>query len=230
MRSFGPVDDKLEEAHFFLEELAASEDSWHRTRFLFSAFVSSARSVTFALQASLSDAPGFPQWYTGQQDGLKQNKLARFFHECRTDSQHLGLNPVRFASSRGKKTLYFFGQPDLGRYEYLPNDDVLTSSQSHMRLICSIIDQTYEKFGLLIDPDQIYTPEGLLQLSKTIEDVEEEIGFPRGYTDIPLDGPDKDRQRLSLLRRNIPGSNIKPLLAKYLGRELSYPCRPFTAA
>ena len=53
MRSFSPVDEKLEEADFFLEGMAASEKSWLRTRFLFSAFVSAARSVTFALQASL---------------------------------------------------------------------------------------------------------------------------------------------------------------------------------
>lgn len=227
MRSFAPVDEKLAEGDFFLEEIAKAEASWLRVRFLFSAFVSSIRSVTFALQGSLSDAPGFADWYGKQQDCLKKNRLARFFHECRTDSQHLGLNPVAFMSSTGGSTLYFFGQPEIGRYKFLPEEDVLTACRSHMRSICEVIDAAYSDFGLLIDPDQIYTPGGLVKLSMSVEDIEEELGFPRGFTDIPWNGSDKDGHRLALLRRNIPGSSIKPLLVKHLGRKLDYPCEPY---
>lgn len=227
MRSFGPVDEKLEEADFFLDELAASEDDLLRTRFHFSAFVSSIRTVTFALQASLSDAPGFAEWYAGQRDALRRNRLSRFFHECRTDGQHLGLNQINFVAADGMGTRYHFGQPERDRYEYLPEEDVLTACRSQMALICGVIDAAYREFGLLIDPDQIYTPDGLSRLSKSIEDVEEELGLPRGFTDIPWDGPDKEARRLAHLRRNIPGSGIKPILMKHLGRELDYPIGPF---
>lgn len=154
MRSFARVDEKLQEASLFLDEPASSQSSWGRTRFLFSAFVSSVRSVTFALQASLNDAPGFLKWYSDQQNDLKQNRLARFFHECRTDSQHLGLNPIQFFHSSRGRTSYFFGQPERGRYAYLPEEDILTACRSHMERICLLIDQAYIEFGLLIDPDQ----------------------------------------------------------------------------
>jgi hypothetical protein len=227
MRSFDAVDEKLTEADFFLEELAASHLSWLRTRFMFSAFVSAARSVTFALQASLKGAPGFTEWYDQKQDKLRKDRLARFFHECRTDAQHLGLNPVMVGVSGENRRLYFFDQPEPDRYSYLPEEDVLTACRLQMRRICEIIDDAYRDFGLLIDPDQIYTPDGLQRLGRSIEDVEEEIGLPRGYTDIPLHGPDKAAQRLAFLRRSIPGSGIKPLLIKHLGHELDYPCSPF---
>ncbi|WP_429910802.1 hypothetical protein [Glycocaulis sp.] len=230
MRSFSPVDEKLEEADFFLEELALSVGSWQRVRFHFSAFVSSARSVTFALQGSLNGAPDFAEWYAKLQIELKANRLARFFHECRTDAQHLGLNPVGFVSAQGGITRYYFNQPEFGRYRYLPNEDVISACQAHMRLICEIIDSVYKDFGLLIDPDQIYTLDGLSRLSMSIEDVEMELGLPRGYTDIPWDRPGKDAHRIALLRRNIPGSGIKPLLRKHLGRELEYPCEAFEVA
>jgi hypothetical protein len=226
MRSFGLVDDKLHEADFFLTEIAAAGRNWFRIKPLFSAFVSAARSVTFALQGSLSDAPGFKEWYKAEQARLRSSPLARFFHECRTDSQHLGMNPVvgGFAGRDGFG--YRFGQPEPDRYAYIPEEDVLTACRSYMRMICEIIDRAYSDFGTLIDPDQRYTPSGLASVGMTIEDVEEGLGLPRGYTDIPWDRPDKDEQRLRLLRRSIPGSLIKPLLSRHLGRDLTYPCGP----
>src|SRR5262245_58858219 len=108
MRSFGLVDDKLEEADFFLNELIAAKGNFYRARHLFSAFVSAARSVTFALQGSLSDAPGFAEWYKVRQTELRKNPLARFFHECRTDAQHLGMNPVAGGSSGPSGTILYW--------------------------------------------------------------------------------------------------------------------------
>ena len=230
MRSFGPVDDKLAEADFFLNELAGAELNWFKVRCLFSAFVSAARSVTFALQASLSDALGFAEWYAAEQTALKGNRLARFFHDCRTDAQHLGLNPVMGGSAGPDGHCYWFRQPEQGRYSYLPEEDVLTACRMQMRNVCEIIDRAYSRFGLLIDPDQIFTPEGIAAANLTLEDIEEQLGFPRGFTDIPWDGPDKHEQRLALLRKSIPGSSIKPLLTRHLDKKLGYPTGPYRAS
>lgn len=54
MRTFDHVDDKLIEADFFINKMSEEEIGWFEMRCYFSAFVSSARSVTFALQASMN--------------------------------------------------------------------------------------------------------------------------------------------------------------------------------
>jgi hypothetical protein len=216
MRNFGIVDQKLKEADFFCDRVVEGGADLFRVQNYFSAFVAAARSVTFALQASIKSAEGFDEWYGGWQDRLRVDKLARFFHACRTDTQHIGLNPVRSChSSKGFEASYF-GQPELGRYNWLPEVDVATACRMHMQTLCELIRDCYREFGMLIDPDQIYTSEGLLAKGWTLEDVEEQIGFPRGFTDIPWEGPDKDAQRLKLLRRNIAMSGIGVTLAKHL--------------
>src|SRR5690606_29693614 len=146
MRSFGVVDEKLAEADFFLDEIAAERFNMFRVRFLFSAFAAAARSVTFALQGSLRGADGFDDWYSARQDELRTNKLARFFHDCRTDSQHLGLNPVMGGYSGKDEHGFHFGQPEQNRYAELPSMDVVTACREYMRIICSVIDMAYTDF------------------------------------------------------------------------------------
>lgn len=64
-RSFGLVDFKVSEAEYFLAQLtkAALAHDWHPLHYCVSAFVASARSVTFAMQAALKDHPDFSSWY-----------------------------------------------------------------------------------------------------------------------------------------------------------------------
>lgn len=61
--SFGIVEDKLREAEFFLGHLRRSSHLSFDGRCFFSAFVSAARSVTLAMQASLKGVGDFDQWY-----------------------------------------------------------------------------------------------------------------------------------------------------------------------
>ncbi len=124
---------------------------------------------------------------------------------------------------------YLFGEPEAGRYKYVPDTDVLSTCKEHFKNICAIVDCAYTTFGLQIDPDQRYTPEGLEKLGISIDQIEQELGFPSGWTDIEIDIENKDLVRLELLRCNIPGSSVKPLLAKYLGRDLTYPTCPYRA-
>lgn len=175
----------------------------------------------------MKGTPNFSEWYEEWQDKLKGNKLARFFQECRTDSQHIGFNQIMSGKIQDGQMLLFFGEAEHGRHKYIPEDDVLTACKKHMKTMCEIIDSAYETFGLEIDPDQLYTPEGIQEKSLSIEDIEESLGLPRGWTKIPWDGDDLDLVRLKLLRQNIPGSQVKPILKKHLMRELTYPSTPF---
>lgn len=92
-RSFGLVDDKVEEAAFFLEHLEATSNMFD-ARCYMSAFASACRSVTFAMQASLSDTVGFREWYEAQQVELRTNERANYFNEVRRLSEHVGLSPI----------------------------------------------------------------------------------------------------------------------------------------
>jgi hypothetical protein len=101
-RSFDLVDDKLFEGDFFLDRLAESGHDWFASRCYFSAFVSAARTVTFALQGCISDVEGFGEWYAEKQAAMRANTTARFLGKVRTESQHLGINPLNgVSSSRG---------------------------------------------------------------------------------------------------------------------------------
>ena len=76
-RSFELVESKLVEANFFLEKLA-NVKGFDAARFYFSAFVSAARTVTFALQAVMKSVEGFAEWYSKEQDSLKADPTARY--------------------------------------------------------------------------------------------------------------------------------------------------------
>jgi hypothetical protein len=216
MRNFGIVDDKLGEADHFCDQVAEGGADFHKVSYSFSAFVAAARSVTFALQACMKDADGFEAWYAQWQERLKADKLSRFFHSARTDTQHVGLNPVRGGIGYRGIHICLFGQPAFGHYDWLPEVDVATACRLHMRTLCDLIRDCYREFGMLIDPDQIYSAEGLLAKGWTLEDVEEQLGFPRGWTNIGPDGPEKDAARLSALRREIRMSAVGELLSKHL--------------
>ncbi len=196
-------------------------------RCFFSAFVSSVRSVTFAMQASMKGVDGFENWYADIQAELRSSPIARFFHECRTDDQKIGFNHIvgGFLSETGVE--FWFGEPEPGRCKFVPETDVLTTCKMHMRTTCAIVDKAYNDFGLEIDPDQIYTPDGLKLKSWSLEDVDEYLGYPRGWTDVEWPKGNKYEHRLASLVRNIPRSYVKPLLVKYLERELKYPIGPF---
>ena len=70
--------DKLSEARFFLDKMNKMKDGTGREfRYYLSAFLSAARSVTWALQASLRSRVGFDRWYMPRQKALQSDRIAR---------------------------------------------------------------------------------------------------------------------------------------------------------
>lgn len=196
MRSFELVEDKLFEADFFLMELAASGSNVFRARCCLSAFVSAARSVTFAMQASLADLPGFRQWYEDQQNYLREAATARFFVQARNDSQKLGLYHINAGAARrgtdGNLEHKHYFLDDFHRYPDCPKEDIQTASRQYLTLLVQVVYACFEHFGPQIDPAQYYTLDNLRALRLSIEDVEESLGFPRGWTAV---GSDEERIR-----------------------------------
>jgi hypothetical protein len=207
-RQFGLVDDKLYEADFFLDRLAETKDMYEAP-YYFSAFATAARSVTFVLQACLSDVPGFTEWYERKRDELRRDPISRFFHRFRTETQKIGTNPLRMGTLSRGAAAFHLHEADV------PETNVTVLAQRYMRVVVPLIHECYAVFGTTIDPDQYYTLRNLRRLGRSIEDIEEELGFPRGWTQI---GGACDEDRLYGLRSHIPMSGIDPLFIKHLGK------------
>ena len=77
------AEDKLNEARYFLNRMKETIADNPVFKYYLSAFLSAARSVTFALQAELADRPGFRDWYADAQERMRNDARMRFFVEKR---------------------------------------------------------------------------------------------------------------------------------------------------
>lgn len=225
-RSFGLVDAKVFEADFFLDKLSNYETGLFAVRCYFNAFVSAARSVTYSMQAVMHDIKDFKEWYAGWQKLLRQDDLARFFHDTRNEIHHVGENFVRgaiFEIEDGQLIgRYYFDQPiDIGETDdpvgqnSIPAEDIVAACTKYLVLLVEMVFDCYTKFGQIIDPEEYYTVRNLGALGLTVEDVEELLGYPRRWTEI--EGVDAST-RLEYLRSSIPGTEVDVIFLKYLGK------------
>lgn len=234
-RSFDNVDHKVEEAEYFLSLMEAKDGFVPEINFLLSAYASAARSITFTLKAVLGDAPGFGEWYARHQAVLKADPVAKYFVELRNVTQKTGATVVNRASSRAELVRLLKGQFAGGKMHWFgasgenmppaPDMDVAQGCRQNFLQLLEIVYSCYCDFGPLIDPQQHYTPEHYKRIGKTIEDAEEELGYPRGWT-APGDFADAKYipYRFELLRRHSAGaSSINHLFEKYLGRVTPSP-------
>jgi uncharacterized HAD superfamily protein len=237
MRSFGLVEDKVYEADFFLEKI---RDCTHpqECNYYFSAFLSASRSITFSLQACMSDVDGFDEWYKEMQEKLKKNEMAKKFVEMRNVSQKVGEHFITsgsfYTDEKGKTKCRFYFQDESTYYRIGENprqvlleqmfsgklfdhkeEDVATQCEKNFILLIEIIYDCFQNFGDVIDPAKYYTLENLDRLGISIEDIETRLGFPQGYTKV--EGI-SDEDRIRLLRESEPSSEIDYIFMKYLNK------------
>lgn len=146
-RSFGLVDYKVQEAEYFLRQLHEKSKSFNfgDIQFTTSAFVSAARSITFAMQGSLKGNTKFDDWYAVKQAELRGDALAKFFHDFRTVTQHLGINVVGGGAGRqGFHKFYFVACPDL---QVVPEQDVLTACEAYFKSVLSWSSSATRSWG-----------------------------------------------------------------------------------
>ncbi len=115
---------------------------------------------------------------------------------------------------------YFMPTEDL---PVVPNDDVVTACSKYFQTILEIVYDCYERFGPIIDSQQRYTADYFEALRKTIDDAEEELGFPRGWTDVG--DPNAIAYRWQTLRDQAEVCEINHLFEKLLGRVTRTPER-----
>ena len=222
-RSFGIVENKVNETAFFLEKLRDEQSSYSLEipQFYLSAFMSACRSITFSLQASLSDLNGFKDWYNDKQSELRKNKLAKFFLVSRNESQKIGFFPIGSGSTsfdeNGNHIMkFYFQQLAPTDNEYIPEEDVVTACDMHFKNLLNLILDVFLSFGNYIDSKQFFTLENMRELNLSLEDFEEQAGFPRGYLDV---GFGTLNEKIETLRNSQPAPNIDRIFIHYLGKN-----------
>lgn len=218
-RSFQIVEQKVRETEFFLFQLENSTEDLMAAQFTLSAFLSASRSITFTIQASLKGLEGFDEWYSDKQNELKNNDLAKYFVFARNHSQKVGFYPIGsgrpFKDEIGQFRLkLFFTRLYPDKNEFVPEDDVLESCRKYFSMLLKIVRDCYSKFGVWIDPNSRYTKQGLKKLNLTIEDIEEENGFPRGWTS---GIPESERLKIFWKKNYNPG--IDDIFIQFLGTD-----------
>lgn len=228
-QSFGFVEEKLYEAEFFLEKLRNSSRLSFEGQCYFSAFVSAARSVTLALQASMDGVPGFDVWYQAAREHLKSDPLAPFFVEIRNNVVHRGLNPLNrtgiehlrddlYGQMTGRHT-HTLILPDVRSKDETVLADAVDVSTQYFRSLVSIIFECYERFTCIVDPRWYCTRENFEAMGKDLGDALFEIGLPRDW----LAAAPKEDQAWRILRSQQPRNQLNDLFLRYLGRQIPSP-------
>jgi len=219
-RSFDLVEDKLAEAEFFLQKMASAGPNVFEVRCYFSAFASAARSVTFTLQAVMSDVDGFVEWYAVKQEAIKRDALARFFVERRNESQKVGDTRINqgtfYYDEHGNAVArHFFAKAGPSDPFTSVEADVVTAAARYVDLLRPLVADCHERFAWDLDPDLFFTEEGLRSRGLTVEDVEEMMGLPRGWTNmIP------DDERLRLLNDATPVQGVTWIIDEHIMHSL----------
>jgi hypothetical protein len=224
-RSISIVEYKVEQARFFLEQIPHSNHNFFAVQCFTDAFALACRSITFAMQAVISEVEGFKEWYAARVEGLKKDKLALFFNAYRTASIHIGDTVVRggsaFIDSMGKRRVqYFFlaipGVPDV------PSQDVVSACTMHFISVLTVVYDAFMAFPCHLDDQWHYTEPHFRRMGKSIEDAAEELGFHSGWMSTTPEIPEAEKWR-TLRRTQAVGCQLNDAFQRYLGRILMGP-------
>ncbi len=114
---------------------------------------------------------------------------------------------------------YYFSYGFANTSRIVPETDAVSACREYMKSIVRIIWECYQAFGSVIDSTQYYTSENIAKLGLTIEDIEESLSFPSGWTK-----GISDEERIRGLGQQVSEPDIDWLFEKYLklnrfGRE-----------
>lgn len=221
--SFGVVEDKLWESEFFLCQLQGVRPHSPESRYYFSAFVSAARSVTFAMQFSMSGVDGFEEWYAQAQENLRSDPLAPHFVEIRNNVQKRGLNPINavplshlrehlgWQLAKGNRSHVLVLPSASGDSELA---DAWVATNKYFNLLVSVVFDAYERFKTIVDPRWHYTEAHFATHGRTLVDALAELGFPPDWVKAAPSEADAWR----VLRAQQPPCALNELFLRRLGR------------
>lgn len=212
---------KVLEADFFLRKMHAASADLFEFRCYFSAFLSACREVVAVMHVSLGPTTEFERWWNGWQLKLNANRIARFFAGVRIETQRIGHTPVHLDRSRWVRfglweTKHHFIDDGDGPQSDVLDIDVVTACTEYLTLLAELVLDCYERFHLRT-PTALWSVPGLSQLGASVDDIEESLGFPRGWT---AAANRSDQQRLAVLRQYSPDTPLDRFFLRYLNRTL----------
>lgn len=215
------VEERLLEAKHFARRLSRQSD---RDRFGYelNALLAAARSVTFLMQKEMARVSGFAEWWDGQRHLLSRDPAAAFFLKLRNFSQKEGrISLVGGSPSAGRWSYRFAGNAERVPPALL-NRDVADCCHEHVAKLSKIVLACVEAFPYQTCPRKALTPAGLAALKLSLEDLEEALGFPRGWAETG-DPISRDR-RIHVLREHVDGMDFAAL--KRLANWTAKPAPP----
>jgi hypothetical protein len=90
-----------------------------------------------------------------------------------------------------------------------------------LMVLLTIVFDCYEDFRFKINAQWYFTEENFSSRGLTVEDAEEELGFPRGWTKV--NGPFDDSHRWKALRSTTNGCGIAHIFSRWLERIPAHP-------
>jgi hypothetical protein len=206
VRSISIVEYKVEQARFFLEQIAQCDLNFFAAQCFVDAFASACRSITLSIHAVISKVPGFKAWYAPRLELLGNDPLTQFFDDYRNVSIHIGDTVVQgggsFIDRDGNRVRQFFFVP-IPDIPKVPTEDVLSVCRTHFTNLASLVYDAFEEFRCKSDDRWYYTEGHFRQMRKSFEDAVEELAFPREWVAASSELPESERWRvLSRLRKN----------------------------
>jgi len=224
-RSISIVEYKVQQTHFFLERIREAGLDFFTVQCFVDAFVGAARSITFAIQAVISNVKGFAEWYQEQQNVMKSDSICQFFNQYRRVSIHIGDTVVRGGEMRKDDggsivtKYYFLPIADLPE---VPREDVFTICTLYFKSLLDLVFKAMLHFKYQLDDRWYFTNENFTSLGKTADDADEELGFPRGWTAIGGAFSDADRWR-AIRHTQAVGCQLNDLFGTYLEKRIEGP-------
>lgn len=218
------VSYKIGEADYFLTKLKSTHSWDEEYNYIFSAYVSALRSITFTLQFVMKKYPDFESWYPARQEKLRKSSLAKSFVEFRNQAQKTGIIPIAKERSFFEGVFYESDQfyvPTNSEIKSVPVGNVAELSEQCLIEVLEVVAECYKDFDVYIDPRVLFTERALQKLNWTIEDLEEFVGVPRGYTDLDYEDSELSNEeiRLKLLRRQGGDETLQVYIDKYLKKK-----------
>src|ERR1019366_8357304 len=220
VRSISIVEYKVEQARFFLEQIEQSEHNFFAVQCFTDAFASASRTITFSMQAVISEVDGFKEWYVHKMESFKKDRISQFFNAYRVASIHIGdtvvLGGAGFTASDGRyRSQYFFMPiPDLPN---VPAEDVLSICKAHFTNLLSLVYDAFIDVRVQLDDRWYYTEDHFRQMGKSFEDAIEELGFPRAWVTAASGLPDSAKWRILRSTQTV-GCQLNAAFESYLGK------------
>ncbi|MBZ5671442.1 MAG: hypothetical protein LAO04_17145 [Acidobacteriia bacterium] len=225
VRSISIVEYKVEQARFFLEQIAQSSLSFFAVQCFTDAFASNCRSITLSMQAVINEVDGFKEWYAARMELLRKDPLSQFFNDYRVVSIHIGDTVVRggtnFIDKGGNRVRQYLFMP-IPDVPNVPSEDVLSICRTHFTNLVRVVYDAFEEFRCELDDRWYYTEDHFRRMGKSFEDAVEELGFPREWLAASSGLPESERWR-ALRRTQTVGCQLNAVFESYLGKAIRGP-------